>query len=105
MRNGNYFGQKVFGSEEDSVIGDLPVDRESHGLVIGVLFPPDSALAVTLDGSGFKQQVIQIFAGIRNYDRERELHSFLGSFRQQHPVGDAALFGVLLEERKKFIIE
>lgn len=73
----------------DTLVLDLSVVRETHGLMVWVLASLDTALAVAVVTS-FKTLMI-ILSSIANHHCQPEVHTLRGALRQQHPVWEPTL--------------
>lgn len=79
---------------KQALVGDSPIEWESHGLVVGVFRPMDSALGV--------RHVILKFldivsGGVGDGDPKDEVHALRSALGDEHPVGDATLLSEGLE--------
>lgn len=74
---------------------DLPIEREAHGHVVGVLLATDAAVAVS--HMGLLKRLEVIAASISHCHDQVELHSFFVALGQEHPVGDSARAGEFLK--------
>merc|ERR1719423_542418 len=84
----------VVSIQEHALVADLPVEREAHGQVVGVLLSVDAALAVAVVLLLLHGVVLGVLMTVSDGHGQSDLHALGLALRQQHPVGDPAGAGV-----------
>ena len=76
--------------EQNSLVFDMSVKRESHGKMVGIFLTVDATLSVTMGILLLQNVMLFISLSVSYGNSQDKLHTLRGSFGEKKPVGNTA---------------